>query len=130
MNLRLLATAVAAALMGLASVSFGQNPGNSAGAAGATRGQDNPGANETSGAGTPPTGSGAVTPGSSAAGAGSTDTACDSMTGAQRDRCLRDQNRGSNSGAYTPQRPSMAKDKNDPDHPNVKNADQERSRSQ
>jgi hypothetical protein len=130
MNIRLLATAVAAALMGLSTVSFGQNAGNSAGAEGATRGQDNPGANETSGAGVPLTGPAAVTPGSSAAGAGSTDAACDSMTGAQRDRCLRDQSRGSNSGAYTPQRPSTAKDKNDPEHPNVKSADQERSRSQ
>jgi hypothetical protein len=128
MNLRLLATAVA--LMGLASVSFAQNAGNSAGAAGASRGQDNPAANETSGAGAPALGSPTVAPGSSATGAGSADAACDSMSGAQRDRCLRDQNRGSNSGAYTPQRPSMAKDKNDPDHPNVKNADQERSRSQ
>jgi hypothetical protein len=129
MNTRLLATAVAAALLGLSSVSFGQNAVNSAGASGATRGQDNPGANETSGAGTPVTGSPAVTSGSSTAGAGST-AACDAMTGAERDRCLRDRDRGSNSGAYTPQRPSMAKDKNDPEHPNVKNADQERSRSQ
>jgi hypothetical protein len=130
MNFKLLATAVAAALMGLSTISFSQNAVNSAGAAGATRGQDNPGANETSGAGTPVTGSAAVTSGSSTTGAGSTDAACDSMTGAQRDRCLRDQNRGSNSGAYTPQRPSMSKDKNDPEHPNVQNADQVRSRSQ
>jgi hypothetical protein len=130
MNVRLLATAVAAALMGLSTVSFGQNTGNSAGAEGASRGQDNPAANETSGAGTPVIGSPAVTSGSSTTGAGSTAAACDPMTGAQRDSCLRDQSRGSNSGAYTPQQPSMANDKNDPMHPNVKNADPERPRPQ
>jgi hypothetical protein len=127
MNIRLLAGAVAAALMALSTASFAQNAVNSAGASGASRGQDNPGANETSGAGTPV--APGVTSGSSAAGAGST-VACDSITGMERDRCLRDQNRGSNSGAYTPQRPSMSQDKNDPQHPNVKSADQEKSRSQ
>lgn len=125
MKMKALGAAVAAALMGLSAATLAQTTPGTRGPVQGTYGQDNPAANEAPATGTS-TGNAAV--GTSGAG---TYAACDSLTGTERDRCMRDYDRrGSNSGAYVPQRPAQNMDKNDPVHPNVKNADQERSRSQ
>lgn len=129
MKTKALGAAIAAALMGLSAAAFAQTTPGTRGPSGGTIGQDNPAANETPATGTA---TGAAN-GSASVGTSGTGTygACDNLTGAEKDRCLRDNSsRGASSGAYIPQRPSQSMDRQDPIHPNVKSADQERSRGQ
>lgn len=127
MKTRVLGAAIAAALMGLSAASFAQTTPGTRGPSGGTIGQDNPGANEAPATGTD-TGRGSAAVGASGTG---TYGACDNLMGAEKDRCLRDDSsRGANPGAYIPQRPSQSMDRQDPMHPNVKGAGQERSRGQ
>jgi hypothetical protein len=133
MKAKVIAAAFASALLGLSAASFAQTTPGTRGPTQGTFGQDNPGANETPATGTA-TGAGAAL-GATSAGAntvgGGTVVACDSLTGTARDNCLRDNaSRGASGPAYVPQRPAMSNDKNDPIHPNTREADQVPSRSQ
>lgn len=101
MNTKLIGAAVAAALLGLSTASFGQGAGASASGASGASGQDSARqagqASPSAGA----SGSGAVTSGSGAAvgttGTTTTTSRCDTMTGAERTRCLRDERPSSGS---------------------------------
>jgi len=97
MNLKIIGAAVAAALLGLAGASYAQGTGGSAASSSSASGQDTPreaGAAR-SGPGSAAGGSGAVMSGS-----GTTTTApattgtasrCDTLTGAEKTRCMRDE---------------------------------------
>lgn len=132
MKAKVLAAVFASTLLGVSAASFAQTTPGTRGPVGGTIGQDNPGANETPATGTA-TGAGAAV-GATSAGPGTAGgvVACDTLTGRARDRCLRDNaSRGASSGpAYVPQRPAMSNDKNDPMHPNTREADQAQSRGQ
>ena len=131
MKAKVLAAAFASTLLAVSAASFAQTSPGTRGPAGGTSGQDNPGANETPATGTA-TGAGAAV-GATSAGPGTAGgvVTCDSLTGTARDRCLRDNaSRGASGPAYVPQRPAMSNDKNDPVHPNTREADQAPSRGQ
>ena len=133
MKTKALGAAIAAALMGLSAAAFAQTTPGTRGPSGGTIGQDNPAANETPATGTATGAANGNASGSASVGTSGTGAygACDNLTGAEKDRCLRDNSsRGASSGAYIPQRPSQSMDRQDPIHPNVKSADQERSRGQ
>ena len=125
MKFKPLSAVIAAALMGLSAASFAQTTPGTRGPAGGTIGQDNPGANEA-----PATGSSVRGANASVGASGAPYTACDSLTGLERDRCLREAGRPANPGAYIPQRPAQSMDRQDPMHPNTEGAGQARSRGQ
>lgn len=131
MKTKTLGAAIAAALMGLSAAAFAQTTPGTRGPSGAgTTGQDNPAANESPATGTA-TGSASGSTAVQTGPATTTYGACDNLTGAEQDRCLRsNSSRGASSGAYVPQRPAQGMDKQDPIHPNTKEAGQERSRGQ
>ena len=103
MRMKVLGTAVAAALLGLSTVTFGQ--GTSASGSSAASGQDTPreaakaqagpGSAQGGATGSATTGSGTVvtTPGVVVT------TRCDAMTGEERTRCLRDERASTGSTA-------------------------------
>jgi hypothetical protein len=104
MNMKLLGAAVAAALLGISTVSFGQ-AGGAAGGSSAS-GQDTPreaGAAKSGAGSNAGTSSGAATSGSttgSATSGATTSTDCSTLTGAAKRRCERDHN--ATSGSSTP----------------------------
>jgi hypothetical protein len=107
MNMKLLAVAAAAAWMGLAAVSFGQNAGNRGGGASPPRCESMRGAakdqclrDETAktqggavnlGADAPVPGTGLGTPAISPDSAAGSASRCDALSGAQKSACLRDE---------------------------------------
>ena len=131
MKMKLLGAAVTAALLGLSTASFGQASGGTSGASGPS-GQDTPreaGAAK-SGPGSAASGaatgsaSDSATSGSSTSGSTVT-TNCDSLSGAAKTRCLREQ--GSSSGSSSAPAGTVTKqpgqsgpgtsDKTDPKNP-------------
>ena len=110
MKTKVLVSAFAATLLGLSTAAFAQSTGTR-GVTGGTIGQDNPGANE------------APATGANGANSATVGTTPDGRYTSKRDR---NASRGSSSGAYVPERPSNAQDKNDPEHPNVKSAQPDR----
>jgi hypothetical protein len=90
MNMKLLGAAVAAALLGLSSASFGQ-----------ASGQDTPreAAAGKAGSGSAESGATGSTSGSATAGSTATKADCDTLNGAAKTRCLREQ--GASSGSST-----------------------------
>jgi hypothetical protein len=111
MKMKVLGTAVAAALLGLSTVSFGQGAAGSASGSSAASGQDTPreASRAQSGAGTGQGGaSGAVTSGSGAVVTTPgvvTTSRCDAMTGEDKTRCLRDERASTGSSAGVPVTP-------------------------
>ncbi len=104
MKMKVLGTAVAAALLGLSTVTFGQASGGAAGSSSASgqdtsreasRAQSGPGSAQGGASGSATTSSGAVvtTPGAVVT------TRCDAMTGEERTRCLRDERASTGSTA-------------------------------
>ena len=126
MKFKPLSAAIATTLMGLSAASFAQTTPGTRGPAGGTTGQDNPGANEA-----PATGGSVRGENASAGASGAAPyTACDNLTGLERDRCLRDNAGREATPAYIPQRPSQSMGPQDPMHPNTGDAGQARSRGQ
>jgi len=114
MNSKVLGAAVAAAMLGLSTASFGQGSSASPGGASGPSGQDTPreASRADSGAGSASGSSGAVTSGSGGtvvAPGATTGTAsrCDTLTGAERTRCMRDER--SSTGSSTPGVPVTGK---------------------
>jgi hypothetical protein len=109
MNTKLLGAAVAAALLGISTVSFGQAGGSSGASSGSSAsGQDTP--REAAAAKSTPgsnaaSSDGAATSGSTTSNAttgASTTADCSTLTGAAKRRCQRDQNSSSGSSAGVP----------------------------
>jgi hypothetical protein len=98
MNIKVLGAAVAAALLGLSTMTFGQGAAGGAAGSSAASGQDTPreAATGASGAGSAPSGAPSATTGSAT---GTVTSRCDTLTGAEKTRCQRDER--ASSGAST-----------------------------